>query len=67
MSIVPEVPLIFISSQWAKAMKRACTFVSIPVSFFIFLERPKAVSLYQILHFQPNTVEFPVASPLLYL
>lgn len=25
------------------------------------------MSLYQILHFQPSTVEFPVASPLLYL
>lgn len=45
----------------------AYTFVSIPVSSFIFLERHKAMSLYQILHFQPSTVEFPVASPLLYL
>lgn len=45
----------------------ACMFVSIPVSFFIFLERHKAMSFYQILYFQLNTVEFPVASPLLYL
>lgn len=76
MSIVPEVPLIFYifpiyiyifpngQKLWSV---HACTFVSIPVSFFIFLERHKAMSFYQILHFQLNTVEFPVASPLLYL
>lgn len=38
-SIVPGVPLIFISSQWAKAMKWACMHVCFYSCIFLYIFR----------------------------
>lgn len=38
-SIVPEVPLIFISSQWAKTMKCACMHVCFYSCIFLYIFR----------------------------